>query len=167
LRSHGASIALHYALSNAGIIVSEAGQGLLFVEFLGAANVVFAHYMTLVFAMLTASWFLAAKKPRSIAVLFLGRYSLGAFAIGTGVYGAFADFFALHRYIFDHNTRSGPLQWLGPLRAGGPIPTRMGEAIALTTVALPWLGSIVFFTVSRREHRSTTTQDPDPGGSVQ
>ena len=41
--------------------MTEAEQGLLFVEFLGAANGVFANYMTLVFAMLTASWFLAAR----------------------------------------------------------------------------------------------------------
>ena len=56
--------------------MTEAEKAQLFVEFLGAANVVFANYMTLVFAMLTASWFLAARMSRVIVGLFLCLYTL-------------------------------------------------------------------------------------------
>ena len=49
--------------------MTDAEKAQLFVEFLSAANVVFASYMTLVFAMLTASWFLAAHMSRMILVL--------------------------------------------------------------------------------------------------
>lgn len=139
--------------------MTEAEKAQLFVEFLGAANLVFANYMTLVFAMLTASWFLAARMSRGIAVLFLFLYTFAAFAIGTGVVGGFGDFFALQRYIYETSSPDGPLQWLGPVRTGGAPPEFMGNRLVEAAVILPWLGSIVFFFIMRREKADASRRE--------
>jgi hypothetical protein len=139
--------------------VTEAEQGLLFVEFLGAANVVFANYMTLVFAMLTASWFLAARMSRAIAVLFLFLYTFAALAIGFGVVGSFNDFFALQRYLLETSPPDGPLQWLGPVREGVAPSAFLGSRVIEAAVVLPWLGSIFFFFAIRREKAGRSGAD--------
>jgi hypothetical protein len=131
--------------------VTEAEQGLLFVEFLGTANTIFSIYMTLVFAMLTASWFLAERMSRAIVLLFLSLYTLAAFGIGTGVVGGFSDFFALQRYMAANNAIDGPLQWLGPIQAGGAPPQLLTDLLVVLVVVLPWIGSIAFFLIVRRE----------------
>ncbi|MEM1403853.1 MAG: hypothetical protein AAGG55_11025 [Pseudomonadota bacterium] len=142
--------------------MTEAEQGLLFVEFLGAANTIFSVYMTLVFAMLTASWFLAERMSRAIVLLFLSLYTLAAFGLGTGVVGSFGDFFALQRYIAANNAIDGPLQWLGPVRAGVAPPKFSTDLFVGLVVALPWIGSIVFFSILRRERtRENAVRDGD------
>ena len=140
--------------------MTEAEQGQLFVEFLGAANVVFANYMTLVFAMLTASWFLAARMSRVIVGLFLFLYTFAAFAIGTGVAGAFSDFFALQRYLLEISPPDGPLQWLGPVREGVAPPEFATNRMIEAAVVLPWLGSIIFFFILRREKAVAPGAEP-------
>ena len=139
--------------------MSDAEKAQLFVEFLGAANLVFANYMTLVFAMLTASWFLAARMSRAIVGLFLFLYTFAAFAIGTGVVGGFGDFFALQRYILETSPPDGALQWLGPVRVGSAPPEFLGDRLIEAAVILPWLGSIIFFFIMRREKADASGQD--------
>ena len=130
-------------------------MGVLFVEFLGAANTVFANYMTLIFAMLTASWFLARKISLLVAVCFLAIYTLAALAIGSGVFFAFSDFFALHGFIFDSAAADGPLSWVGPVRAGGAAPLNVMTNSVLATLVLSWLGSVIFFFVVRYSSNAT------------
>jgi hypothetical protein len=139
--------------------MSDAEKAQLFVEFLGAANLVFANYMTLVFAMLTASWFLAARMSRAIVGLFLFLYTFAAFAIGSGVIGGFGDFFALQRYILETSPPDGALQWLGPVRMGGAPPEFLGDRLIEAAVILPWLGSIVFFFTVRRQRAEPAKAD--------
>ena len=134
--------------------MTDAEKAQLFVEFLSAANVVFASYMTLVFAMLTASWFLAAHMSRMILVLFLFIYTFAAMAIGSGVLGSFQDFFALQRYLLETSPPDGALQWLGPVRTGFAPSEFVIDRVMETAVLLPWLGSIIFFFAVRRQ-RST------------
>jgi hypothetical protein len=136
--------------------MTAAEQGQLFVEFLSAANTVFANYMTLVFAMLTASWFLAKRMSRVIVGLFLFLYTFAAIAIGSGVVGAFGDFFALQRYLLEVSPPDGPLQWLGPVREGFSPPATFMARVIEAVVWLPWLGSIVFFFALRREKPEAT-----------
>ena len=139
--------------------MTEAEKAQLFVEFLGAANVVFANYMTLIFAMLTASWFLAARMSRAIVGLFLFLYTFAAIAIGSGVIGSFNDFFALHGYLLETSAPDGPLRWLCPVREQGAFSEDVMAWGIASAVILPGRGSLVFFFTLRREKRNTT--DPD------
>jgi hypothetical protein len=133
--------------------VDSADKALLFVEFLGAANFVFANYMTLVFAMLTASWFLARSMSAMVAGCFLFLYTLSAIAVGSGVLGAFSDFFALHTYLLETSDPNGDLRWLGPVAAQSTVPPAVANGFATAVVLLAWAGSMVFFFVVRREKR--------------
>ncbi|MEM7612461.1 MAG: hypothetical protein AAF270_12315 [Pseudomonadota bacterium] len=67
----------------------------MFVDFLATANTVFYNFMTLIFAMFTASYFRAGKLTRSMCVLFLAFYSLWSLFMLLGVVSAFADFAGL------------------------------------------------------------------------
>lgn len=141
--------------------MSDFEYGVLFVEFLNTSNIVFANYMTLIFAVLTASWFLAARMTRMVAVCFLALFTVAALAIGSGVYFAFSDFFALQshmaRTIPDHES----LSWLGPLRVGGAPPFVAMQFFMAVIVLLSYAGAMAFFFIVRRSRLQT----PDPGAS--
>lgn len=137
--------------------MSEAEQGQLFVEFLSAANLVWANYMTLIFAMLTASWFLAARMSRAIAGLFLFVYTFAAMTIGSGVIGSFNDFFALQRYLLETSAPDGPLRWLGPVREQFAFEEGTMAWVMAAAVILPWIGSMIFFFTVRRQRATSTT----------
>lgn len=121
----------------------------LFADYLNTANFVFSNYMALLFAMVTASYFLAHRMGRWVAVLFLVLYSIAALMAGSGVLFAFSDFFHLGAHIHE-STRgdAGDLGWLGPAGASGAGMANMPLLVAgmlLTT----YLGSIAFFFVVR------------------
>lgn len=129
--------------------MSEFEYAILFVEFLNASNVVFANYMTLVFAGLTASWFLARRMTRAVAVSFLLLFTLGAFAIGTGVFFSFSDFFALQAHLAASGESFPALDWLGPLRAGGAVSLVGVQLLILAILVFSWAGTLVFFWIVR------------------
>ncbi len=137
--------------------MSDFEAGVMFVEFLNTSNFVFANYMTLIFAVLTASWFLARRMTRAVAICFLALFTLAAAAIGSGVFFAFSDFFALQAYLSETRTVTGDLRWLGPLRVGGVPPLAVMQAIIGAVVAFSWAGAIAFFFVVRRDRAA-------PGG---
>ena len=91
----------------------------LFASFLNAQNTVFANYMTIVFAMLTASWFLAKRLTWRMAALLLFIYSIWSFNMTMGVWSAFGDFARLGLAIHDlgQNPETS-LGWIGPVAAG-------------------------------------------------
>ncbi|WBQ09934.1 hypothetical protein L2D01_13745 [Hyphomonadaceae bacterium ML37] len=130
--------------------MSEFEYAILFVEFLNASNVVFANYMTLVFAGLTASWFLARRMTRAVAISFLLLFTLGAFAIGIGVFFSFSDFFALQTHLAASGASFPALDWLGPLRAGGAAPLLGVQLLILAILVFSWAGTLVFFWIVRR-----------------
>jgi hypothetical protein len=130
--------------------MSEFEYGVLFVEFLNAANVVFANYMTLIFAALTASWFLAQRMALAVAICFLMLFTLGALAIGSGAFFAFSDFFALQGHLVREGSPSGALDWLGPLRIGGDIDLGPLQGLMAFILIASWAGTIAFFWIVRR-----------------
>ncbi len=138
--------------------MTDAEKAQLFVEFLGAANLVWANYMTLIFAMLTASWFLAARMSRAITVLFLFVYTFAAISIASGVIGSFNDFFALQAYLLETSAPDGPLRWLGPVREQFAFSESAMAWVITLAVLLPWLGSLIFFFTLRWQK----SEDPKP-----
>ena len=129
-------------------------KAILFAEFLNTANFVFSNYMALVFAMLAASFFLAHRMKRWIAVLFLILYTIAALMAGSGVIFAFSDFANLGFYI--HETAlpgGGDLRWLGPSGPGGAGMKSMPYFIILMVLAA-YIGSIAFFFVARKNRLS-------------
>lgn len=141
--------------------MSDFEYGVLFVEFLNTANVVFANYMALVFAGLTASWFLADRMTRAVAVCFLALFTLGAAAIGMGAYFAFADFFALQVHLVGRGDPSEALSWLGPLRLGGAAPLPVIQGLMATIIVTSWAGTLAFFWIVRRTRAQGPDSDPD------
>ncbi|MGX6648634.1 hypothetical protein ACWCOP_11915 [Maricaulaceae bacterium MS644] len=123
-------------------------KGILFVEFLGAANFIFANYMTLLFATITASWFLAARMSRAVAAMFLILFTLGAMGVGSGVVFAFADFGHLGRHIAQTSAPGGDLAWLGPMRGPGEQAANLGVVAGVLVVG-GYLGALAFFFISR------------------
>lgn len=140
--------------------MSEFEYGVLFVEFLNTANVVFANYMALVFAGLTASWFLARRMTLPVAICFLALFTLGALAIGTGVFFAFADFFALQGHLLEQGSPTGALTWLGPLRTGGTAGLGVIQAMMAGILVFGWAGTIAFFWIVRASKPAAPEGDP-------
>lgn len=129
--------------------MSDFEKALLFSEFLNTANFVFSNYMAMIFAMLTASYFLAHKMNRWIVVLFLVLYSIAALMTGSGVIFAFSDFASLGTHI--HATSQGAesdLSWLGPTGPGGATMLHLPMMISIMVV-IAYLGSLGFFFVVR------------------
>lgn len=132
----------------------------LFVAFLEASNVVFANYMTIIFAMLTASYFLAARLTRTMTAIFLVLYSMWTLNMISGVYGAFSDFCRLGLAINELGLEpSASLGWIGPLAQGDDIGyMRVLPDIMLWLTLIAYLASIVFFFVVRvQRHESAVT----------
>ncbi len=131
---------------------------LLFSEFLNTANFVFSNFMALVFAVLTASYFLAHRMERWVAILFLCLYSIGALTTGMGVFLAFSDFASLGVHIHNSAGGSEDLAWLGPAGPGGAgmaaLPAIVGILLVLT-----YLGSLAFFFVVRRRRMERPSGD--------
>jgi hypothetical protein len=140
--------------------MSEFEYGVLFVEFLNTANVVFANYMALIFAGLTASWFLARRMTLAIAICFLALFTLGALSIGTGVFFAFADFFALQGHLLEQGSPTGALSWLGPLRTGGTAGLGVIQGMMASILVLSWAGTITFFWIVRASNPAPPGGDP-------
>lgn len=123
----------------------------LFVDYLNTSNMVFSNYMAVVFAMLAASWFLAHRMSRVVAILYLVLYSIGALMSGFGVFAAFTDFANLGVFIHQTaQTDGGELRWLVP---AGPSGAGMGALpvfVAIMVLAT-YAGSVVFFFLVRRK----------------
>jgi hypothetical protein len=128
--------------------MSDFELALLFSEYLNTANFIFSNFMALVFAMLTASFFLAHRMERWVAILFLALYSIGAIMTGSGVLFAFSDFAALGVHIHETARQSADLAWLGPAGAGGAGMGAMPVMISIL-LAVAYLGSLGFFFVVR------------------
>lgn len=130
--------------------MSEYEKASLFVDFLNTSNFVFSNFMTLVFAMVAASFLIAHRMNRITAALFLALYTMGAFWTGFGVFAAFTDFSSLG--VFIHETAppdGGDLRWLGPVGPFGKDMGAMPLAIGVLT-ALAYIGSLVFFILVRK-----------------
>lgn len=127
-------------------------KSMLFVEFLGTANTVFANYMTLIFAMVTASYFVAPRMHWAVAGMFLFVYTIAALMAGLGVIFAFSDFFGLGDWI----ARTSPgaaseLEWLGPVASSNSgVEMSAGTPLLVALVGVSYLGSIVIFFLVRR-----------------
>ncbi len=102
--------------------MTEFEHALLFSAFLEAQNVLFANYMTMVFAMLTASYFLAKKLSRSMMALFLLIYTLWSLNMIQAIWAAFGDFARLGVKIsaFGDNPDTD-LGWIGPVYDSGAV----------------------------------------------
>lgn len=132
--------------------MSDFEKALLFSEYLNTANFIFSNFIALVFAMLTASFFLAHKMGRVIAGLFLLLYTVGALMTGSGVIFAFTDFANLGAFI--HQTGSGvdsDLSWLGPAGPGGANISSLPVFVMFMT-GVSYVGSIAFFFIIRYRH---------------
>ena len=130
---------------------------LLFSEYLNTANFVFSNYMAVLFAMLTASYFLAHRMGRWVAALFLILFTIGAIMSGSGVLFAFTDFFNLGVHIHEQTgTEPGALGWLGPAGPGGEAMASMPMMVGIMLL-VSYVGSIGFFFVVRhnRIHAET------------
>ena len=134
--------------------MSEFEKGVLFVEFLNTSNVIFASYMTLIFAMLTASWLLARRMSLMVAISALLLFTLGSLGLGIGVFFWFSDFFALQAYIQSTSSPSGDLRWLGPVGLDNPVPLGFMQSLTAVLVIAGWLGAIGFFLVVRYGDRT-------------
>ncbi|MDG1416462.1 MAG: hypothetical protein P8P99_01530 [Maricaulis sp.] len=143
--------------------MSDFELALLFSEFLNTANFVFSNFMTMVFAMLTASYFLAHRMGRWVAALFLGLFSIGALMAGSGVLFAFTDFANLGAHIHAQAAATpGDLAWLGPAGPGGENMDRMSTFVAVM-IATTYVGAIGFFFVVRHNRihaKSETDKNP-------
>ena len=123
----------------------------LFAAFLEAQNSVAANYMTLVSAMLAASYFFAPKLDRLSASMFLFIYSLWAVTLIMAVFGAVGDFGGIGKEI----ARLGQmpdtqLGWLGPAATNAAGM----DFIFLTAISgsiLVYIASGVFFFQMRRK----------------
>ena len=134
-------------------------KAILFAEFLNTSNVIFASYMTLIFAMLTASWLLARRMSLMVAIWALILFTFGCFGVGIGVFFAFSDFFALQSYIVATSSADGDLSWLGPMRVDGDIPSGFMTFLTATMLVGGWLGAIGFFFVVRYGKRTRPDGD--------
>lgn len=130
--------------------MSEFEYAVLFVEFLNTSNFIFSNYMTLVFASLTASWFLAHRMTRAVAISFLFMFSLGALMIGSGAFFAFSDFFALQEHLVSSDASFEAIGWLGPLRWGEGAPLFVIQTLMVAILLISWAGTIAFFWIVRR-----------------
>ena len=139
--------------------MSEFEKALLFSEFLNTANFVFSNYMAMIFAMLTASYFLAHKMGRWVAVLFLALYSIGALMAGSGVVFAFTDFANLGQHIHQTSGQSSDLGWLGPATDRGEDMGRLPGFVLFMTLAT-YIGSMAFFFVVRFNRLHATQKSP-------
>lgn len=125
-------------------------KAILFSEFLNTANFVFSNYMALVFAMLAASFFLAHRMKRWIALLFLALYSMAAVMAGSGVVFAFSDFASLGSFIHETATPGGELRWLAPAGPGGAGMKNLPYFVILM-VFTAYIGSVAFFFIARKK----------------
>ncbi len=147
-------------MAKLGARMTDFEKGMLFVEFLGTANTVFTNYMTLVFAMVTASYFIAARMHWSVAGMFLAVYTIAALMAGSGVVFAFGDFFSLGDWVSQtSDPQNSALSWLGPVanrttRMSGGIPFVAAMVIA------SYLGSVIFFFLVRKQ-RATSADTAD------
>jgi hypothetical protein len=123
----------------------------LFASFLSAQNSVFANYMTVVFAMLTASWFLAKRLTWRMAAVLLFIYTIWSLNMIVAVWAAFGDFARLGLQIYELGQNPDTsLGWIGPVAAGSAdymkaLPTQMAVMCSIVYIA-----SMVFFFIARR-----------------
>lgn len=131
--------------------MTEYEYGSLFVAFLEASNVVVANYITITFAMLTASYFLAAKLTRAMCTIFLVLYTIWSLSMISGVYGSFSDFCRLGLAINELGLKpTASLGWIGPIAAGEQVGyMRVLPQVMLATTVFSYLASIAFFFVVR------------------
>ena len=141
--------------------MSDFELALLFSEYLNTANFIFSNFMALVFAMLTASFFLAHRMERWVAALFLLLYTIGAVMTGSGVLFAFSDFAALGVHIHQTAGQSADLAWLGPAGPGGAGMGNMPVMISVL-LAVSYIGSLGFFFVVRAKR----IDRPEPDGET-
>lgn len=140
--------------------MSDFEKGVLFVEFLNTANVIFASYMTLLFAVLTASWLLAKRMSWPVAIWFLTLFTIAAIALGSGAYFAFSDFFALQSYIVETAAPAGDLRWLGPMRTQAAPNLFATQLVMLGILVSGWAGGCGFFLIVRYGQRTANPAAP-------
>lgn len=123
----------------------------LFAEYLSVANTIFAGYLALLFAVFTASYFLAAKMNRWVATMFLILFTFGTLGLGMGSIFAFGDFGRLGVYIAETSSVTGDLRWLGPLYGDGASMGSM-QTITAVIVSISYAACVGFFFLARRNH---------------
>ena len=130
----------------------------LFAEYLSVANTIFAGYLALLFAVFTASYFLAAKMNRTIAGVFIMLFTLGTLGLGVGSVLAFGDFGRLGVYIAETSPAGGDLRWLGPLYGDGKSMGSM-QTLAGIIVGISYFTCIGYFFLARRNNDYCYTED--------
>ncbi|MEZ5922655.1 MAG: hypothetical protein R3C60_15080 [Parvularculaceae bacterium] len=123
----------------------------LFASFLTAQNALFANYMTMVFAMLTASWFLAKKLTPLMAAVLLFIYSIWSLTIAVSLCSALGDFVRLGGVINEAAKRpESGLQWIGPASDGAAGYMQLIPAQTAILCIFVYVVSIAFFFIVRR-----------------
>ena len=137
--------------------MSEYEHAILFIEFAQAASAAMANYITLVFAMVVASYLAAHRLDRLMSGIAILIYSMFALGFCNEIIQIYSDLSNLGIAMEDKfgGIPETSLGWLGPVRAGADflhiLPTLIG-----TMVLLAYGASIWFFLRARRLHKQGT-----------
>ena len=136
--------------------MTEFEYATLFFQIIETANSVTANFLTVVFAVIAVSYFVADKLDRTASILLLFVYSLYCFGIIREIFFLYSDMARLGSEMAQLTGES--LSWLGMTQAATEGPQLVIPYSALAMTLLAYLGSLLFFyRVRRGAGKSTET----------
>ena len=137
--------------------MGEYEHAILFIEFAQAASAAMANYITLVFAMVVASYLAAHRLDKLMSGIAILIYSMFALGYCNEIIQIYSDLSNLGIAMEDRfgGIPESSLGWLGPVRAGSAFLEILPFLIG-TMVLLAYAASIWFFFRARKLHKQGT-----------
>jgi hypothetical protein len=118
----------------------------LFNEYEALTQVSFMNFVTIIFAFLIASFFVAGKLNKPMTIVVIGVFTFASLQQGLSVFLQISDQAGLVPEIVNRDT----LQWHGVNRVGETsIP--IAAAIYFGTIVFGYLGTLIFFFHQRHQ----------------
>ena len=117
----------------------------LFNEMASNTQAVFMNYVTILFAFLIASFFIADRLSRAMTVIVLVVFTVAAFQEGAALMFHWSDQQGIMSYIAARDD----LSWHGA-QSGGPLMGSVFDFTNMFAVVAGYVGALIFFFEKRR-----------------
>ncbi|MEM9690354.1 MAG: hypothetical protein AAF917_12860 [Pseudomonadota bacterium] len=130
-------------------------QATLFFQIIDTAHSAVANFLTVVFAVVAVSYFVAERLDRSVSLLLLGVYSLFCIGMIREIFYLYSDMARLGHAMAQEP--SDAFDWLNIAQNSVNNPETVIPYSVLTMTGLAFAGSLLFFYRMRRSARAETS----------
>lgn len=132
--------------------MTEFETAYLFYEVYDGASTSLMNFITIMFAMLVASYLVAPRLSRTMAALVVILYSLISFGMINDLTAIYGDFARLGDRLYDLAQEDGTnLGWHGAASAARSGSLHVARTFIISLAVLGYAGTVVFFFLVRRK----------------